>query len=220
MSSYTSTPETETVLLPHASQTDISRIICMMHETHTDVFPKQDCYCYCRLKMSQPIPTVHPLTAHTNQAKANIEGIVFLGACPAPTDSCQLQAAGRQAAGRPGSPSCSSGLFPTCFPSLSPRHTGSAVRSTEGGGGWLAGCSHSKSKYTWSWNVHARSHMHPCTQTYTSVHTHTHSFPLFLCSCYRVVRFIHTARQEYKCKKGVIVETAKYSSWGGVRFKV
>lgn len=156
------------------------------------------------------MPTVHPLTKHTNRAKANIEGIVFLGACPAPTDSCQLQAAGRL-----GLPLASQDSPPHVSPA-SPTGTLALLwEAQRGGGGWLARNSHFKSKYTdmelecVCTLTHASLHV---LQTYTSVvcahaNTPTHMLSILLfssvpASLCRVVRFTHTTCQEYKRKKG------------------
>ena len=185
------------------------RCCCLVHHKteititrHTrfsnkDILPKRDCY--CRLKMSRAMPTVHPLTEHTSRAKANIERIVFWVSALQPTDSCQLQAAGRPGLLPPASPPPPP---PTCFP----RHTGSAVR--KGGGRRRrrrrrpAGREQPLQIQTYTHGagmcMHARSLTHP----YTPKHTHTISLfsnvPASL---------IHTARQEYKCKKGVIVKS-------------
>ena len=154
--------------------------------------------------MSRAAPTVHPLTERTSRAKANIEGIVFWVSALQPTDCCQLQAAGRPCLLPPAPPS----LPPTCFP----RHTGTAVR--KGGGRKrrrrrrrLGGSSHFKSKHTRMEQECActLSLTHP---KHTQTHPNTHTISLF---SNVPASLIHTARQEYKSKKGVIVKTGPSS---------
>lgn len=131
--------------------------------------------------MSRAVPTVHPLTEHTSRAKANIERIVFWVSALQPTDSCQLQAAGRPGLLPPAPPS----LPPTCFP----RHTGTAVR--KGGGRRRrrrkeeAGREQPLQIQTHTHGagmcMHALSHAPQNTPKHTQ--THTHNIPLFQCSC-------------------------------------
>lgn len=174
-----------------------------------DLFPQQDCY--CRLNLSPATPTVHPLTKHTSWAKANTQGIGFwVSALHQLTPvSCRQQVGWV-------SPSSSSGLSPTCFPSLSPRHTGSAVRSAEGGGGWLAGSSHFKSKHTGMGPgmCTPHSHMYPfthaskdtsvvCAHANAHTNTHMHAYcppPFFLlCSCFT----LQSCEIQTQCTPGI-----------------
>lgn len=165
--------------------------------------------------MSQPRPTVHPLTENTNQAKANIEGIVFWVSTPV---SCRQQV------------SLVSLLLlwalpPHVFPA-SPLGTLALLweaRKVEEAG-WLRAVTANPNTQAWTWNVHACSPNHPSAHTHTQMYTsaacvhmqkpHTHTASLFSsvpASLCRVVRFIHAACQEHKCKKAVIVEPANFS---------
>lgn len=188
-----------------------------MHGTHNvpnkDMFCKHDCY--CRFKLSLAVPAVHPLTKHTNQAKANIEGIVFWVSALhqlAPV-SCKQQVGWV-------SLQFLQVLFHMFSQPLPQAHSGSAVRRRVEETGWQgAATSNPKTHDT----EHAR---HAHTQTYTSVvcaHAHTHVFLFYftililtllnfiiILRC-KVVRVIHSACQEYKCKKRVIVKITKFS---------
>lgn len=118
----------------------------------------------------------------------------ILGVCPAPTDSAQMQGAGRL-----GLPPAPLGSPPHVFPA-SPRGTlallWEAQRAEEAGWQWAA--TSYPNTQAWSWNVHARSHTHPCTHTQiygactdTYVHkftNNTHRIPLFLYSCFTLQR--------------------------------
>lgn len=145
-------------------------------------FPKQDCY--CRFKMSQPMPTVHPFNGAHKPSQSKYWRYRILGACPAPTGS-----SGLQAAGRPGLPHAPPGSPTHVFPASGPGTLAllwEARRAEEAG--WLAGSSYSKSKHTGMELECART----LTHTHTPRHTHLwcvhmqtlHSIPLFLCSCF------------------------------------
>lgn len=123
----------------------------------------------------------------------------ILGVCPAPTDSAQLQAAGRL--GLPPAPLGSpSHVFPaSLWSTLALLWEAQRVEEA----GWQRAATSNPKTQAWSWNMHARSHTHPCShaQIYgacTDAYVHifinnTHRIPLFLCSCFTLQRCeIHT----------------------------
>lgn len=131
----------------------------------------------------------------------------FFGAHPAPTDCSQLQGAGTQA----GSPTHV--FHPVSTPKAPLRLLWGTRRVKEADR--QAAVTPNPNTQAWSRNMHAR-------RAHARTHTHTvSSVPASLCR----VGVVRAARQEIKCKKGVIVETAKWwstqlSSWGGVHLKV
>lgn len=137
--------------------------------------------CYCRLKLSQPMPTVHILPKQGNQAKANIEPIVFWV-----TPLHQLTPVScRQLVG------WVSRLLHQVLPHkfshpLSPRYTSSAVRRKKrvGKNSWQRAPASNPNTWTWSWNVHAT-----LTYKHTPAYIHICSMrtckrTLFLCSSF------------------------------------
>lgn len=138
--------------------------------------------------MSQPMPTVHPLTKHTNRAKANIEGIVFW--VPALHQLTPVSC--RQQVGWV-SPLLLRTL-PHMFPQPLPQAHWLCCEKHRGAeeDGWQGTATLNPNTQTWSWNVCARSHTHPSTcfrrthLWYVHMQTHPHTcsvsffFPLFL----------------------------------------
>lgn len=154
--------------------------------------------CYCRLKLSQLMPTVHILPKQGNQAKANIEPIVFWV-----TPLYQLTPVScRQLVG------WVSRLLHQVLPHkfshpLSPRYTSSAVRRKKRVGK-TAGREHPLQIQT---HGHGAGMCTPCSHTNTPLPTYTsvacaHANAHFSSVPASPCRFIPIACQEYKCKKG------------------
>lgn len=196
--------------------------------------PNQNCY--CRFRLSRPMPTIHPLPKHVNQAKEN-NGVSYSVSLPGTDWLTHLQTPYRRAERR--SLPLHLWALHHISPRVSPGRNGSAVRSTEGGGSWLAGSSHFKYKYPGMelGCVHARWLTHPCTHPdihISVVHAHAHNvhklrnthFSCVPASLCRDVRFIHgharniNSKREALLKQPTSVFKTPVSSRGGVHFKV